>query len=76
LLVKANEYNTSQVCSACFQAIKLCDVGSQRDPFITRPTPVAKKIRTNITYQTIWNRDTNAARNMIFLALHKVYGVD
>jgi hypothetical protein len=24
----------------------------------------------------IWNRDVNASRNMVYLALHKVYGVD
>jgi hypothetical protein len=26
--------------------------------------------------RTIWNRDMNTSRNMVYLALHKVYGVD
>jgi hypothetical protein len=80
LVVNINEYNTSQVCSSCFQGTKLCAVGSRQDPFVTRPVSVAKPhfVRrcTNNICRTIWNRDINAACNMVYLALHKVYGLD
>src|ERR1700730_17433611 len=35
LVVNVNEYNTSQVCSSCFQDTKLCAAGSRQDPFVT-----------------------------------------
>jgi hypothetical protein len=80
LVVNVNEHNTSQVCSSCFQDTKLCAVGSRQDPFVTRPESVAKAhfVRrcTNSTCRTIWNRDINAACNMVYLALHKVYCLD
>jgi hypothetical protein len=57
MVFNVNEYETSQIYAACLQDIKLCDVGSRRDPFITRPAPVAKKHLvqgcTNTTCQTI-----------------------
>jgi hypothetical protein len=77
-VININEYNTSQVCSNCFASRKLCAVGSNRDPFPAQPGSIQKShfVRRCTLCRTIWNRDVNASRNMVYLALHKVYGVD
>ncbi|CAM0140495.1 unnamed protein product [Umbelopsis sp. WA50703] len=77
-VININEYNTSQLCSNCFASRKLCAVGSNRDPFPAQPGSIKKNhfVRRCTVCRTIWNRDVNASRNMVYLALHKVYGVD
>ena len=78
IVININEYNTSQVCSHCFASRKLCAVGSNRDPFPAQPGSIQKShfVRRCTVCRTIWNRDVNASRNMVYLALHKVYGLD
>src|ERR1700733_494952 len=62
----------------CFASRKLCAVGSNRDPFPAQPGSIQKShfVRRCTVCRTIWNRDVNASRNMVYLALHKVYGLD
>ncbi|KAJ2960526.1 hypothetical protein NQZ79_g4109 [Umbelopsis isabellina] len=63
---------------SCFTNRKLCAVGSNRDPFPSQPGSIQKHhfVRRCTICRTIWNRDVNASRNMAYLALHKIYGMD
>src|ERR1700709_1694737 len=77
-VINIYEFNISQVCSGCFASRKLCAVGSNRDPFPAQPGSSGKShfVRRCTICGKIWNREMNASRNMVYLALHKVYGVD
>ena len=83
-VLSVQEFNTSQVCSSCFTSIKLCNVGSTRDPFHDPLRETSNAVSkhhfvrrcSNPACQTIWHRDVNAARNMAYLALHLVYQLD
>ena len=82
-VISVREFNTSQVCSNCCEPVKLCGVGTRRDPFREYregSTAVANHhfVRrcSNQTCGTIWHRDVNAARNMVLLALYLVYQMD
>ena len=70
-VLMVNEFNTSQVCSLCQHPSKLVSLKSNRDPAAARVPVVPVKphfVRRCTHCLMIWNSDTNAWRNMIYLA--------
>ena len=58
-----NEYNTSQICSKCMKGQRLEDCKTSTNSHYVRRC-------TNKTCRTIWNRDVNAARNILYVGKH------
>lgn len=54
------EFNTSQICSKCEAPQKLADCKTASNSY---------KVRTCLGCQTIWDRDVNAARNILKVGL-------
>ena len=72
-----NEFNTSQVCSKCHCAKLLVELKGKYDPKKDdiKKSPVKPHfVRRHANCLAIWNRDTNACRNMIYLAREEIIG--
>ena len=71
-VLMTKEYNSSQVCSACQHDRKLTGLGSRRDPthHLYNYAHVSRKhfVRRCTNCLIIWQRDVNAANNMITIA--------
>ena len=71
-VLMTKEYNSSQVCSACHHDRKLVGLGSKRDPtyFLYNYAGISSKhfVRRCTNCLMIWQRDINAANNMITIA--------
>lgn len=75
LMVK--ELNTSQVCSKCKHPKKLVPLKKGLDPSRDDVLVVLTKphfVRRCTSCLMIWNRDINAARNILFLAKEQMAG--
>ena len=71
-VLMTKEYNSSQVCSACHHDKKLTGLGSKRDPtyHLYNYAHVSRKhfVRRCTNCLMIWQRDVNAANDMITIA--------
>jgi hypothetical protein len=74
-IISVREFNTTQVCSNCRESVKLCGIGTRRDPFRDYNEDSTAVINrhfvgrcSNQTCGTICHRDVNAARNIALLA--------
>ena len=76
-VLMVNKFNTSQVCSSCKHPEKLVGLKSNRDPAATSVTraPVKSHFVGRCTnYLMIWNRDTNAWKNILYLGKLEAQG--